>query len=59
MSNITKQVSKNDFKQYKVVQESGDYNMLDRRARELTSLSKDTWFLIVQNYSELNEAYSK
>ena len=59
MSDITKQVSKNDFKQLKAVQESGDYNMLDRRARELTSLSKDKWILILKNYSELNEVYSK
>ena len=34
-------VSREDFQEYKNVQESGDYNMFDPRAREMTDLSKD------------------
>jgi len=54
--NIT--INKSEFNQFKDVQESGAYNMLDPRARQMTSLSKQEWIYILKNYSDLNNKYS-
>ena len=51
-------VSREDFQEYKNVQESGDYNMFDPRAREMTDLSKDQWIDIIKNYSKYREMYN-
>ena len=51
-------VSREDFQEYKNVLESGDYNMFDPRAREMTDLSKDQWIDIIKNYSKYREMYN-
>ena len=53
------QITKKDFLEYKEVQESGEFNMLDPRAREMTSLSKDQWLRIIKEYNKLDEAWGK
>ena len=50
-------VTKEDFLEYKKVQESGMFNMFDPRAREMTSLSKDQWLRIIKEYEKLDEAW--
>lgn len=50
-------VSKEEFAQYVAVQELGFYNMLDSRAREMTSLSRIQWTHILKNYEFLSEIY--
>lgn len=42
---------------YEEVRRVGKYNMLDSRARELTGLSQDEYFFVLDNYSELKAAY--
>ena len=51
------QITKKDFLEYKEVQESGEFNMFDPRAREMTSLSKDQWLRIIKEYNKLDEAW--
>jgi len=53
------QITKEDFLEYKEVQESGEFNMFDPRAREMTSLSKDQWLRIIKEYKKLDEAWGK
>ena len=53
------QITKKDFLEYKEVQESREFNMLDPRAREMTSLSKDQWLRIIKEYNKLDEAWGK
>ena len=55
--NMAVQITKEDFLEFKEVQMSGDYNMFDPRAREMTSLSKDKWLRIMKEYSKLDEAW--
>ena len=53
------QITEEDFKEYKRVQQSGMFNMFDPRAREMTSLSKDQWVRIMKEYDKLNRAWSE
>jgi len=53
------QITKEDFLEYKEVQESGEFNMFDPRSREMTSLSKDQWLRIIKEYKKLDEAWGK
>ena len=55
---ILNEITKELFKEYKDVQESGEFNMLDPRAREDTSLDRRQWYSIISNYNELNAKYS-
>ena len=55
---ILNEITKEMFKEYKDVQESGQFNMLDPRAREDTSLDRRQWYSIISNYNELNAKYS-
>lgn len=55
---ILNEITKEMFKEYKDVQESGEFNMLDPRAREDTSLDRRQWYSIISNYNELNAKYS-
>ena len=52
-------VTKEDFLEYKKVQQSGMYNMFDPRARQMTNLSREQWVLIIQSYKSLDEAWGK
>ena len=55
---ILNEITKEMFKEYKDVQESGQFNMLDPRAREDTSLDRRQCYAIISNYNELNAKYS-
>ena len=55
---ILNEITKEMFKEYKDVQESGQFNMLDPRTREDTSLDRRQWYAIISNYNELNAKYS-
>ena len=44
---------------YEEVRLSGDYNMFDQRAREMTGLDKEEYYFVMDNYTELKLAYSK
>ena len=57
--NMAVQVTKEDFLQYKRVQESGEFNMFDPSARMMTTLSKEQWMHIMQSYKSLNNAWGK
>tara|TARA_R100000458_G_scaffold52544_1_gene54139 strand:- start:299 stop:469 length:171 start_codon:yes stop_codon:yes gene_type:complete len=50
-------ITKEQFKEYLDVQESGLYNMFDPRAREMTSLSKAQWVNIITNYSVYHDKW--
>jgi len=52
-------ITEEQFNEYLFVQDMGAYNMFDRRARELTELSRDEWVEIIKNYDELREKYVK
>lgn len=51
-------VSKEEFEQYVEVQQSGEYNMLDPRAREMTTLDRKQWMHIIKNYGYLKSLYA-
>jgi hypothetical protein len=53
------QITEEDFKEYKRVQQSGMFNMFDPRAREMTNLSKDQWIRIMKEYDKLDKAWSE
>ena len=47
------EITKEQWDEYRDVQDSGLYNMFDPNAREMTGLSKQEWIHIMKNYSEL------
>ena len=51
------EITKEQFAQYRRVQDSGSYNMFDPNARASTSLDKGQWIHIMKHYSELKEKY--
>jgi len=51
-------ITKSKFDEYKTVQKSGMFNMFDPKAREMTSLTKDEWVTIMQDYEKLDNAWS-
>ena len=51
------EISKEDWESYRFVQKSGEYNMFDPRARQLSDLTKDKWIYIIKNYNELKIQY--
>ena len=53
------EVTESDFLQYKEVQESGMYNMFDPRARQLTTLSREQWVKIIENYKTFNDNWGE
>ena len=50
-------LTKEQFMEYRQVQNSGMFNMFDPQAREMTSLSIDEWVHIMNYYSKLKEKY--
>jgi len=50
-------VTKEEFAEYRDIQDSGMFNMFTPQAREMTTLSKDKWIQILKNYTELKEEY--
>ena len=53
------EVTESDFLQYKEVEESGMFNMFDPRAREMTTLSREQWVKIIENYKTFNDNWGK
>ena len=53
----TVKINKNQWEEYRDVQDSGQFNMFDPRARAMTSLSKNEWIHIISNYSDLKEKF--
>ena len=50
-------VSKEQWDEYRDIQESGMFNMFDPRAREMSTLTKSQWVYIISNYDELSLIY--
>jgi|TARA_R100001530_G_scaffold33030_1_gene25952 hypothetical protein len=51
-------ITKEQWEDYKRIQNYGEYNMLDPRARQLSDiLTKEEWTYIIRNYSQLSEEY--
>ncbi|HAI42001.1 MAG TPA: hypothetical protein DCM40_29720, partial [Maribacter sp.] len=48
-----------DWRSYLAVQESGMFNMLDPRARQMTGMSKEVYMDIIKNYSDYARHYGK
>lgn len=57
MSELNK-ITKKMFEEYKNIQEKGLYNMLDPKARELSSLDRRQWYAIISNYGKLQKKFS-
>ena len=51
------EISKEQFQEYRDVQDGGMFNMFDPNARACTSLSKNEWVNIIKNYNELSDKY--
>ena len=51
--------SESQWKEYRAVQDGGYYNMMDPRAREMTSMSKGEYVDILKNYSEYEKKYGR
>jgi len=49
--------SKEQYEAYRRVQDSGDYNMFTPDAILSTGLDKETYFDIIENYSEYKKQY--
>ena len=47
------EITKEQWDEYRYVQDIGLYNMYDPNARAMTDLSKQEWIHIMKNYSEL------
>ena len=50
-------VTKEQFKAYRRVQKSGQFNMFTPDAILSTGLDKETYFDIIKNYSDYKEKY--
>lgn len=55
MTEFTKEEIVN-WNYYEEVRLSGEYNMFDTRAREITGLTRSEYSFVIKNYSELKEA---
>lgn len=51
------EITKEQFQEYRDVQDSGLHNMMTPQAREMTTLTKHEWIHIISNYSELKEQF--
>lgn len=47
------EITKEQFEEYKDVQEYGEVNMMSPQAREMTELSKQEWIFIMKNYENI------
>ena len=63
MKDITKiqmkDIRKNQWKAYERVKNSGAHNMFTPQAIEMSGLNKNTYWAIIENYSELKEKYEE
>jgi len=53
------ELTKEQWQEFKDVQESGEYNMYDPAAVKSTTLSIDEWLYIMKNYSCLEGKYGE
>ena len=53
----TVKIDRNQWKQYRDVQNSGQFNMFDPRARAMTNLSKNEWIHKISNYTDLKKKF--
>jgi len=53
------EITKEDFWEYKKVQESGEFNVFDPSARMMTTLSREQWTAIIRDYDSFNNAWGK
>ena len=51
------EITKEQWDEYRGVQDSGMFNMYDPQARAMTDLTKHEWIEIIKNYSELKNKY--
>ena len=51
------EITKEQWDEYRDVQDSGAWNMFSPQARAETSLTKEEWLYILKNYSELKTKY--
>ena len=51
------EITKEQFQEYRDVQDGGMFIMFDPNARACTDLSKNEWITIIENYSELKDKY--
>ena len=51
------EITKEQFEDYRSIQDSGMFNMFDPNARACTDLSKNEWMTIIENYDELSDKY--
>ena len=50
-------INKEQFQEYRDIQDSGMFNMFSPDARAMTSLTKEQWLYVLKNYSELRTKY--
>jgi hypothetical protein len=55
---IINEITREMFEEYKDIQALGKYNMLSPQAREMSSMNKRQWYVIIRNYYELERKYS-
>jgi len=53
----TIEITKKHWKAYRLVQDSGSYNMFDPNARAMTHLTRKEWVHIMENYDKLKTKY--
>ena len=51
------EITKEQWDEYRGVQDSGMFNMFDPNARACTDLTKNEWVSIIKNYDELSDKY--
>ena len=54
---VINEITREMFEEYKDIQASGEYNMLSPQARDMSSMDKRQWFVIIKNYNELEVKY--
>ena len=53
-------ITKEQWEDYRRIQNYGEYNMFDPRARQLSDiLTKEEWVYVMSNYTQLHDKYEK
>ena len=50
-------ITKEQWDEYRCIQDSGSYNMIEPNERAMTDLSKSEWIYIMSIYEKLEEKY--
>jgi hypothetical protein len=51
------QITIQKFEEYEKIRKEGLYNMFDPMARELSTLTKDEWIIIMKDYDKFSDAW--